>query len=203
MTASITCILAVMMAAHPDALDVFVSNLSSSASVFEYRYEVNDGKTKLTGSGTVEMQDDCYRVEGNGLEIFCDGSSKWTVDRESKEVVIESSDPDNPDYAVNPLLILRQFDQAFSISDPEMDNTDEGKVYSYTLIPDVQSDLAGIKVSISEDGNCLFSAVLTMENGTVMEFTLPSFSFTEQVDSGRFYFDVSTLDDSYVVTDLR
>lgn len=42
-------------------------------------------------SGTLLIQGECYRAVGNGLEIYSDGISRWTVDRESKEVYIEAA----------------------------------------------------------------------------------------------------------------
>lgn len=43
-------------------------------------------------TGVLLIQDDCYRAKGNGMEIYCDGSSRWTVDPASKEVYIETAE---------------------------------------------------------------------------------------------------------------
>ena len=43
-------------------------------------------------SGTLLIQETCYRAEGNGMVIICDGRSRWTVDPESKEVYIEPAE---------------------------------------------------------------------------------------------------------------
>ncbi len=50
-----------------------------------------DGPAPMQLSGRLLLQGECYRAEGNGLEICCNGSTRWTVDREDKEVYIESS----------------------------------------------------------------------------------------------------------------
>lgn len=47
---------------------------------------------KISCSGTITVQQPCFKVVGNGLEIYCDGKSRWTVDREAKEVYIEYSE---------------------------------------------------------------------------------------------------------------
>lgn len=47
--------------------------------------------TPLKLSGTLTVQGDCYRASGNGMEIYCDGTTRWTVDPQSKEVYIETS----------------------------------------------------------------------------------------------------------------
>ena len=47
--------------------------------------------TPLKLSGTLLIQGGCYRAKGNGMEIYCDGFTRWTVDPEAKEVYIETS----------------------------------------------------------------------------------------------------------------
>ena len=47
--------------------------------------------TPLKLSGTLTVQGDCYRASGNGMEIYCDGATRWTVDPASKEVYIETA----------------------------------------------------------------------------------------------------------------
>lgn len=45
--------------------------------------------TPVKLSGTLLVQGTCYRAVGNGLEIYCDGQTRWTVDPASKEVYVE------------------------------------------------------------------------------------------------------------------
>ena len=48
-----------------------------------------EGKVKCTGSITVQVP--CYKASGNGIDIYSDGSLRWTVDPAAKEVYIELS----------------------------------------------------------------------------------------------------------------
>ena len=47
--------------------------------------------TPLKLSGTLLIQGDCYLAKGNGMEIYSDGKTRWTVDPASKEVYIETA----------------------------------------------------------------------------------------------------------------
>lgn len=47
--------------------------------------------TPVKLSGTLLIQGECYRAIGNGVEIYCDGEDRWTVDPASKEVYIEAA----------------------------------------------------------------------------------------------------------------
>lgn len=56
-----------------------------------YNCSISTNGTLVLLSGSLVLQGDCYHAKGNGLEIYSDGHTRWTVDRESKEVYIESS----------------------------------------------------------------------------------------------------------------
>ena len=68
-----------------------------------------DTPVKLTG--VLLIQGDCYRAVGNGMEIYCDGTTRWSVDPVSKEVYIE------PAEGLSELLEYRNSLSALKISD--------------------------------------------------------------------------------------
>lgn len=193
----------VFMAQQDDSgkvLSAFVSEMTASAAGFSYSYVIDDGRTEIMGEGTVEMQGESYIVKGNGLEIISDGMTRWTVDRQSMEAVVESCDPENPDFTVNPAVLLRHFYSAFSVSGH--DRTASG--YDYVLVPvSSDTDISSLELGLSADGSALLSAVLKMKDGTVADFTVRSFAFSAPSDPGRFHFDPSSLSSDYIITDLR
>ena len=153
--------------------------------------------TVTKDGGNVEAQ---FIVKGNGLEIISDGMTRWTVDRQSMEAVVESCDPENPDFTVNPAVLLRHFYSAFSVSGH--DRTASG--YDYVLVPvSSDTDISSLELGLSADGSALLSAVLKMKDGTVADFTVRSFAFSAPSDPGRFHFDTSSLSSDYIITDLR
>jgi len=48
--------------------------------------------TPVKLQGTLLIQGTCYQAKGNGMEIYCDGKTRWTVDPASKEVYIETAE---------------------------------------------------------------------------------------------------------------
>lgn len=50
------------------------------------------GDVPVELKGTLLLQDNCFFVKGNGVEIYCDGETRWTLDREAEEVYIEKAD---------------------------------------------------------------------------------------------------------------
>ena len=67
--------------------------------------------TPVKLSGILLIQGDCYRAVGNGMEIYCDGATRWSVDPASKEVYIE------PAEGLAELLEYRDSLSALKISD--------------------------------------------------------------------------------------
>lgn len=67
-----------------------LGRLDSDRVSLEYDCETQD-PSSLHLSGTIILQGNCYFAKGNGMEIYCDGKTRWTVDPEEKEVYIENS----------------------------------------------------------------------------------------------------------------
>ncbi len=57
-----------------------------------------DGSSEISGSAVVTFQDKAFTAVGDGIEVYCDGVSVWTVDSAAKEVYIETLSVDNDDY---------------------------------------------------------------------------------------------------------
>ncbi len=66
----------------------------------DFSAEISAG-SRLSGKAVVTVQDTAFKMEGNGIEAYCDGVSLWTLDRAGKEVYIESVTPDTEDYMQN------------------------------------------------------------------------------------------------------
>ena len=85
-----------------DALRAMVEKGRVSA---EYSFMMQG---KIHCSGTITIQQPCFKAVGNGLEIYCDGVSRWTVDREIKEVYIEPAE--RPDEYIRYLSDVTDLD---------------------------------------------------------------------------------------------
>lgn len=72
-------------------LEEILARLDRGETVsLEYSCTVND-QLPLELEGSLVLSGNKYYAVGGGLEIYSDGSSRWIVDRESKEVYIESA----------------------------------------------------------------------------------------------------------------
>ena len=60
---------------------------------------VLDSDPAIHLEGSLILEGNCYLALGNGLEIYSDGTSRWTVDPQEKEVYIEDSTGVNEAFA--------------------------------------------------------------------------------------------------------
>lgn len=72
-------------------MDMIAEVWQNSRLSFSYSYETKVSNVPVKVSGNAVIQDFCYVRKDNGLEIYNDGVTKWTVDSDAKEVYIEKS----------------------------------------------------------------------------------------------------------------
>ena len=76
---------------------------------FHYSYSLSKGggpMTKVT-DGEVTVEDNAFLLSGLGLEIRSDGTTRWSIDREAEEVLIEKVEKD--DLVSNPALFIGHY----------------------------------------------------------------------------------------------
>lgn len=189
-------------------LDGFVSAISGKRVSFDYSYALSAASgSKMTGSGRVVFQGDSFIQEGNGLETYCDGRSRWTVDRSAKEAVAESVDSSSPDYLSYPTFILRDIDKVFSIDggQPVSEQKAGGQdVVSISLRPAVPMGKISSALLYFAKGTYRPVALdLYLEDGSVLKLSVSGYEVSSPVEDSIFSFDAGSLGEEYVITDLR
>lgn len=104
-------LLMVVLQVQPSVLDTFRHKVSSECVVIDYEFSTSISGIRTVGDGTVEVQRDSYHMMGNGVEIYCDGTSTWLIDEAAGEVVIESADSEESGLLANPVMLLMNLDE--------------------------------------------------------------------------------------------
>lgn len=197
-----------VLSAKSKTLSAFVDKVSVSLVSFDYSFTMPTKKARMTGEGTVKVQGDSFLVDGNGLEVWCDGATRWTIDRISEEALVESVDDSYDSYATNPALMIASIDNAFR-EESFGSSKFGGKVVDASVLTPASKgkgsmDIAGLKLFFKSGTTILIGAEVTLNDGSVSEFTITNLKFEGAGKSKEsFRFDEKTLDSSYVVTDLR
>ncbi len=105
----------ILMAAvqvQPSVFDIFRNKASEQCVSIVYEYSTTMAGHKVMGDGQVAVQGDSYHMQGNGMQIYCDGSTTWLIDEAAEEVVIESADSNDAGFLANPILLLMNLDES-------------------------------------------------------------------------------------------
>ncbi len=196
--------------AKSKTLGSLIDKVSSSLVTFDYSFtmQTTKSKTKMTGSGNVKVQGNAFFMEGNGMEVWCDGSTRWTIDRFAEEALVESVSESYDSYATNPALMITAVDDAFNEVSFGTSKF-QGKAVDASVLSPVHKgkysmDIAELKLFFKSGTSDLVGAEVKLNDGSVSEFSITGMTFSAQAEKKEsFRFDEKTLDDSYVITDLR
>lgn len=187
-------------------LDRLEKRIETSEISFSYTYEAERGKVSMKGQGKTVIQGNAYILDVDGMEIYCDGTSKWTLDRGAQELVIEDYDGYTADISADPVLLLGNLTGFFEVSSQSYTEFDGHKALKVSLSPKSESKFKGVILYFRDDpseSDILVGASVEMSDGTVTDFSISDFRYDPKGDLSRFSFDSSSLDSSWVITDLR
>lgn len=97
---------------QPSSLDILRQKAIGECVSVDYEFSTVVSGFKTVGNGTVEVQGNAYHMKGNGMEIYCDGSTTWLIDEAAQEVIIESADTKDAGMLANPILLLMNLEES-------------------------------------------------------------------------------------------
>lgn len=193
-------ILCASTATAGDAIDRFAERVAQSRVTFGYSYHVK-GEIPLTGKGSIELQGVCFKMNSNGVEIFSNGSTRWTIDREAAECYIENAAAQ--ERLTDPTSFIQSVGSAFIRTSERDSHFGDARTKAYDLTPvSRNSGITGGTIHFNA-ADIPVGAEITTEDGTTTVFSILGMKFLNMSDSADFNFDTGSLPASYVVTDLR
>lgn len=187
-------------------LERMYDDFSSRLTTLDISYVLEMLPADMTGKAVVSFQDEAYRLSADGLEIYCDGKSVWTLDNISKEVIIEPVTDDGEDFIRNPASLFLGLKDNFKVTDisegGHMREPDVKDVV-YTLVPVVECGMDECQIQIKKNGD-LYHGSFIMSAGQIdiVRILVNSITRSAKKDIGYFR-PVQSFDSSWIVTDLR
>lgn len=180
----------------------FAESLKGHCSSFDYEYSLS-GSVPMSGSGTVRLQDTAFTMVGNGLDIRCDGKTRWTADTVAEECYIEDVSDQAIDFEANPALLVGAVDKAFSVQKTAPSVFNGLSVTEAVLTPKSKN---GSIVSVS-----LFfvskakpvGAVIRTKDMNSITVTISNFISGKTLGAEAFRIDTQGLGAGYIINDLR
>ena len=180
----------------------FTASLGGKCASFSYSYTLS-GKYPVTGSGKVTLQGDAFTMKGDDLEVYCNGSDRWTLDIGSEECYIESVKEGELDVEANPALLVGAVDKAFRLVKTVSATFDSRKVSEAVLSPvSDKGNITGASLYLTKDLKPA-GAVINTSDGTSIKIVINDYVLGAEVSRDAFSFDTKKLDKHYVITDLR
>lgn len=186
-------------AASDGPVDRLYRSLSSSFVEIVYTYSAEVQGVKIVGNGTLQIQGNMWHNDGNGLEMWCDGSTVWTADHSLKEAVIEPVYEDES-IVSNPALMFVRMPDMFKVV-KSLDSKD-GKAVIYVLKPIEDAPIEYFNVEIMKSDSSIRSGSFALEDGSAVQIKVQSMSVKEKRSVTAFR-PSQIFDSSWVVTDLR
>lgn len=173
-------------------------NFFSSGSVsIEAEYEMTIPNTAISGETVLLVQGNMYHVRGNGLNVYNNGSTVWTVDELAREVIIERSSDVEQDYMSNPVLLLSKMDEYFKVQS----QTTVNSKYVYVLESIASCGISKLTLTLLSDGKVV-SGEFTLNDGNVLSVKVLSMKKAEEKPVS-FFSPQTKFGSDWVVTDLR
>ena len=195
-------LLTAFTAAGQNIVTDFAKTLADGCATFGYSYSMT-GNVPLSGSGTIRLQGDAFSMEGDGLEVWCDGTTRWTVDTVAEECYIEGVEPGGLDYEANPALLVGAVDKAFKLKKTASATFNAQKVTEAVLVPVTDggniTELSLMLTSAKKPAGLLVKT----SDGNIITVTVKDFAVGAKSDLKAFGYDTKKLSSDYIVTDLR
>lgn len=87
-----------------------ISSLGTSEVEFDFVARNSDGTLLLEQSGVFVAQDDSFVMSTDIIDLYCDGVSKWILDKDLLEMTVLPHDKSVNDITENPFGVLRNLD---------------------------------------------------------------------------------------------
>lgn len=185
-----------LVAQNAVLLDNLYDSFASHCISMDCEYTLQTESIPSKGNCKVEVQGTSYRMQGMGLDVFCNGESVWMLDPMAKEAIIEPVSDDSFSYMSNPALLFRDMEKVFTVASSTA--SEVGMKFHMTA-----RKSCGISEAIFEiDRNALLkSAEFTMDDGSVMKIKVKSMQI--QPLKTKDSFAPASLSSDWIITDLR
>lgn len=180
----------------------FAKSLKGHCTTFDYSYSMS-GSVPMSGSGSVKLQDSAFIMTGNGLDIKCDGKTRWTADTVAEECYIEDVSGEALDFEANPALLVGSVDKAFTLKKTSSATFNGRSVTEASLSPvSKNGDIVSVSLFLTSDKKPA-GAVITTKDMNSITITIKNFVSGKALGIEQFRMDTKSLGKDYVITDLR
>ncbi|MCF8363124.1 MAG: outer membrane lipoprotein carrier protein LolA [Prolixibacteraceae bacterium] len=165
---------------------------------FDFIMENKEVDLREVNSGQIIVQNEQYKLNLNGIEIYNNGKNQWTYMPDAEEVNISEAVTDENDY-MNPANIFTMYENGFSYK--MIDESPSGN-HRIELIPDEVNEYSKITLEIEKDSYQIDKAVMIGTDGNTYIVDLKNWDVSKNYPETTFKFNTEE-HPSINVIDLR
>ncbi len=181
-------------------LNRLYGKFADSCVELEYTYSSKISGVKIIGKGILQIQGSMWHNDGNGVEVWCDGKTIWTVDHAAEEVVIDSVYDASEEELTNPALLFVHMKDLFNLK--QVAKSADGKAEIFILEPINDMDIDFFNVEILKSDASIRSGSFALSDGNKFDIKVSSMKQIQKKPATSFK-PSQTFDSSWIVTDLR
>lgn len=185
-----------------DAVSKKFKTYKSVKAGFVLKINTADNKLLDSKKGTVYLEGTKYKILLDGQEIYCDGQTMWTYNKDTKEVQVNNYTPETA--TISPSRLFSNFYDKEFLYRLQGTSTYQGKpVYVIEMTPlDKSRSFFKVVAQVNTQTKNIVSTEIFEKGGNRYTYQVTSFSPNVQIEEGAFTFDAKSHPGVEVV-DLR
>ena len=197
---AILMILAVMtVAANAQNVDGGANELMKKVSLQYQKYNTlqfhytlkttKDDKTLGVSEGDFYLKGSKYKTNFGGQQLYCDGTSIWSYDKDANEVSIYEYDPDDDQNLMNPQRVLKDWASNFRAKFIRDEFTNNVQYSIVDLTPKTAQSYYRIRVYIVKTSLKIAKIAVYEKDNTIYTYSIEQFKSDIPLDDKLFVFD--------------
>lgn len=172
-----------------DAVSAKFKTYKTVQASFSYKVENSAGKVLSSKTGTILMKGTRYNLNFSGLEVFCNGTTVWSVDKAANEVTV--NDLDASSGMITPQKLFSNFyDKDFFYllnGEKKMGNK---LIQEIQMTPvDKSKNFHTVYLLIDKAAQSIYSTKVLEKSGSRYSYTVSALKPNVPAADGLFQFD--------------
>jgi len=162
----------------------------------------SNGDTFQAQAGEAMIRGDRFYLAMDGIDVWFDGTTQWTLQHDIEEVYISTPGTDEL-ASISPLALLGMYRTGFQLNAPTTETINGRSAYLINMVPAPGNNMfRAVSVAIDRQTHTLIQANLTMDNGMRTRIDITNYNANYHFTDDIFVFNINEFPGIEVI-DLR
>jgi outer membrane lipoprotein-sorting protein len=176
-----------------DLLDQLSKKNKSYSSIYAKFSFTNENKTlkiNETQSGEMSLKGNKFKIILQDNEIYCDGKTQYTFNREANEVQVDNYSEKNT-KGISPTNIFTFYEKGFKLKLEKEEKINNKQLNVILLTPEEPKDknYHSIKLYLSKDTKEINRILIMLKDGGTLTYSVQQYKYNENLADNYFVFD--------------